>query len=791
MAAVSFFIFFQFDISFTAYIGIAVSILALFGICFRCHKSALFFFIYSSCAFVNLGVFLLSKYFDDYRICRDAQDYFFISYAVFLLLFWGISLVSILTKMNNDNNTESYFSERKYDLIRLYDFVNNFSVVGLDSFWGEGKTHLFKLLKEQHKEFFYISIYVMTVHVDTVEKYVISEINTILEQNGIISLASTKLLKFLKNDNLSGVGRLFIKNESYTKLFKDLSNDVQKLNKPILITYEDIDRIQSPDLIYKIFAISELLTSATSNIKILYQYDENILLKNLGEKKIYLEKYIPHTLSLTPINFRRCLKVLIKEGKAKNKYKGFKLDDFDFLFYEINLDYNLRNAFGVNKVFSLSVYFSIRKVQIFLDEIDELLNSGFEYQNNLRVLLTLIFIKNFNYNEFNDFSDEEPYSKTKLFIFNKAKYSIYEIIELFNKSTNKQELFDKIFKTDSKNLNHLIFLHFFCYEFKIIKTPIEQDEAYKERMIQLLNEEFDNIRIAEHNDKIDRLIRNLLYNGKSEYTNLENVVKEIEKILDKPTKEEIKTSFDEFCKSSFYEEFEKGDNSTVFRIGMSRFIPIFQGFRLYEKNEVYWIKLIDFYFEFKDTSISAEVIHVLNYCDIYKKNVFLHIIRKFNSLTIKGNLNDTICYPRFLIQYIGAFTTLGYIDTRLIDVYSFNFKNLEKNKENYKDLYFTFLDELRNLKTESPLQQIKDESDILKEFLKKNVRIILNKNFLKEYTGGVTSTSYIKDGLEDIFKELDEKHLSDNKLEKYLEEQYSNGSLSAYQVKRIYNKYKK
>lgn len=791
MSAISFFIFFQFEISFNAYIGIALSILALFGICFYCHKSALFLFIYSSCAFVNLGVFLLSKYFAGYGICLDAQDYFFIFYAFLLFLFWSISFVFFFKKRKNDNNTENYFSERKYDLIRLYDFVNNFSVVGLDSFWGEGKTHLFKLLKEQHKEFFYISIYVMTVHVDTVEKYIISEINEILEQNKIISLASSKLLKFLKNDNLLGFGSLFIKNESYTRLFSDLCNDVQKLQKPILITYEDIDRIQNPDLIYKIFAISELLVSATSNVKILYQYDENILLKNLGEKKIYLEKYIPHTLSLTPINFRRCLKVLIKEGKSKNKYKEFKLDDFDFLFSPIYLDYYLRNAFGVNQAFSLSVYFSIRKVQNFLEEIDELLNTGFEYQNNLRILLTFIFIKNFNYNEFNDFSDEDSYSKTKLFIFNKTKYSIYELIELFNKSTSKQELFDKIFKNNSKNLNHLIFLHFFGYEFKIPKTSTSQDEDYENRMVHFLNEEIENIRIAEHNDKIDRLIRNLLYNGKSEYTNLENAVKEIEKILDKPSKEERKSSFDDFCKSSFYEEFEKGDNSTVFRFGMSRFIPIFQGFRVYEKNEVYWIKLIDLYFELRDNSISAEVIHVLNYCDIYKKNVFLHIIRKFNSLTIKGNLNDTTCYPRFLKQYIGAFTTLAYIDTHLIDAYSFNLKSLEKNKEKYKNLYFSFLDELHALKDEVPLQQIKDECVLLKEFLKKNVRIILHENSLKEFTGGITSTSHIKDGLEDIFKELDKRQLSATELKQYLEEHYSNGSLSANQVKRIYNKYKK
>jgi hypothetical protein len=110
-------------------------------------------------------------------------------------------------------------------------------------------------------------------------------------------------------------------------------------------------------------------------------------------------------------------------------------------------------------------------------------------------------------------------------------YTISELMNYFSESeSDKSELFDSVFVNNSKNLNHLIYLHYFGYEFR----PVKRIESYnaEERASNLLNEEIENIRIKEHNDKIDRLIRNLLCNGKSEYTNLENAVKELEKVLD-------------------------------------------------------------------------------------------------------------------------------------------------------------------------------------------------------------------------------------------------------------------
>ncbi len=311
----------------------------------------------------------------------------------------------------------------------------------------------------------------------------------------------------------------------------------------------------------------------------------------LEEEKIYVEKYIPHTLKLTPINFRRYIKVLLKEGKSKNTYSSLKLDDFGFLTYPTSLDFHLNHYFGVDKSFSLDIHFSIRKVTLFLDEIDELLNENTEFKSNKQTLIVFLFIKHFGYSNFGDFSEDEPYSLCKLFTYKSNTYSIYEIINLLEEYTDdKNDLFDTIFANNSKNLNHLIYMYHFGYDFTSIKKV--DSENPDERKVNVLNEEIDNIKIKEHNDKIDCLIKNLLCNGKSEYTNLENAVKEMEKVLDKSTQDEKNNAFTDFCKSAFYEEFEKGDNKTVFRLGMSSFIPLSQGFSIYEKDDGYWIKLM-------------------------------------------------------------------------------------------------------------------------------------------------------------------------------------------------------
>lgn len=784
----SFVLFFSFDVAFTLYLGISFAIFLLFNVSFCVRKNIKFYISYTICAFSNLGVFLFKKFQEGYWICWDKEDFFFIIYAFLLLVIFLTVLVKKVSMKNGNTVIENYFSERKYDLERLCEYINKFPMVGLNSIWGDGKTYLYKLFKEKYdKEYYHASICVMTLTIDSIEQFIANEINYILEKNMIFSRASKKFNSLLQNDIFYGFGNLFSKNSSYTEIFRELIQDVEKLERPILITFEDIDRIQEKETIYKIFAISELLTSESKRMKILFQYDEDRLLEILEEEEKYIEKYVPYKVELTPISFARALKVLLSNGKKQNRYSNISEKDLAFLTQDVISDYHINKAFGINWSFSIHVYFSIRTITLFLDELEKLLEKNPAYSENKRIVISFLYIKHFLPDYYDEISFETRFIDSCNIEYNEKKYNIFEFMDFCADEKNNidVESLQKIFAPNSKNLNHLILLHLFEYDFGT-ERKIKENENPENRMIRLFNEDVENIRKKEHNDKIDRLIWNLLANGKSELTNLENAVLEMEKVLDKQGTER-EDAYRNFLHSSYYEDFEKADNGTVFRFGVSSFFPLFQGFRIYERKADYWIKLLDLCFEKeKFKYITPEVIHILNYCDISQRKVFLHTLKKFNSLGIKGNLNNTECYPKFIKSYFGAFGNLGYIDTRAIRLYRLDNTDI---KQNVNCLISEFTPELEDLESSVPIEEAKEEISLMIKFVAKNKELIQCKESLKEYTSKIKIETTSKDSLEDAFNELDKKQLSKTEMRKYLSENYKNEKLSAFDVKRIWEKY--
>lgn len=608
-----------------------------------------------------------------------------------------------------------------------------------------------------------------------------------MEENKILSRASNKFNSLLQNNTFHGFGNLFSKNSSYTEIFRELIQDVEKLERPVLITFEDIDRIQEKETIYKIFAISELLTSESNRIKILFQYDENRLLEILQEEKKYIEKYVPYKVELTPISFRRALKVLLSNGKKQNKYLNISKEDLDFLTQDISLNHHISKAFGINWSFSITMNFSIRTIILFLDELEKLTEKKSIYLENKRIVISFLYIKHFLPDEYNEISFETRFIDSCNFEYDEKKYNIFEFMDFCANEKNNigSEALQKTFAAKSKNLNHLLFLHLFEYDLRA-ERKIQENENVENRMIKLLNEDVESIKQKEHNDKIDRLIWNLLANGKSELTNFENTVLEMEKVLDKQGKER-EDAYRKFLHSSHYEDFEKADNGTVFRFGVSFFFSLFQGFRIYERKTDYWIKLLDFCFEKEEFKyITPEVIHILNYCDISQRKVFLHTLKKFNSLEIKGNLNNTECYLNFIKSYFGALGNLRYIDTRAIRLYRFDNANF---KQDVNCLISEFTSALEDLKSSVPIEELKEEISLLIEFMEKNNQLIQSNESLEEYTSNSRMTITSKDSLEDIFNELDEKQLSETDMMNYLSENYKNERLSAYDVDRIWKRY--
>lgn len=781
-AILSFLFFITADVGFYQYLIVAGLLIIFFFINYFIWKNKRFYLTFVFILKINLIIFLLKKYCEGYRPCFDKQDIIYICYIIVLFV---IPVITLFDRFKpRKKQYENLFTERKYDLDRLLNYIEQFNIVGIDAHWGDGKSFLFKLFQEKYKtQYYFINIGVLSVTVDTIEKFVVDEINHILEENGIYSSASSKIKDFVKQPIFHDLGTVFVSSNSYTELFDTLLNDVQRLKKQIVITFEDIDRIKSAETIYKIFALSDKL--ASDNIKILYQYDENELLKILHVKKLYLEKYIPYTIELTQIKFQRIISVLLKN----KKYENICYKDFDFITLRtIYIPWQIQKKLKINFNLELDIFgFSIRKIQIFLEEINNTLKNE-NYINYKRQVITYFFIKHFLYYLYEKLSIEDSFIDCCKFIYKKKEYTIYELFENYESGILKDNDISYIFK-NHHNRNILALICFFDYKFSW--TPKTENSQNADKIYLIQTEDISNIQEKQTNEKIDRLIWNLLCNGKSEYTDFEEAVKLMKELVLNLPIEKQEEGYSNFWNKLSNGEFDKFDNMTVFRFGVADAYPIFQAFRIYEQDAEVWKRLIDFYLTHnKIKNINSSLLQVFKYCLISNKEVYFYVLKKFNELVITGNMNDTKSYRSFFISYTEAFSNLGYINTRELNYISEDVLHKFDVEFVKKEVIQKFIQDFNELYKRIPLEQAKKEILLMIAFLEKNIKLIEAEKTLEEFKGGIKSEMSMELSTDKIIKELKEKNLTEKQLLETLKEGYEKGKYSAHEVATVWNELK-
>ena len=175
--------FFSLNIDFIPYISVCFAIFISGLILFDIKKNNRVFICFFSILLLNLGTFLVKKYLEGYRICFDVIDYIYIGYFSLLILIFIISIFALLLgKRKNQSKTENFFSEREDDCKLLLEYLRKHPIVGLQALWGDGKTFLCNYLKSKNTDFYYISISLMTLQIDTVEKILVNELNSLFKQ---------------------------------------------------------------------------------------------------------------------------------------------------------------------------------------------------------------------------------------------------------------------------------------------------------------------------------------------------------------------------------------------------------------------------------------------------------------------------------------------------------------------------------------------------------------------------------------------------------------------------------
>ncbi|MBM7558127.1 P-loop NTPase fold protein [Halanaerobacter jeridensis] len=718
----------------------------------------------------------------------EAENIFLISGSLLLSVLSIRSYLIYKFSEEDLNKNEKLFYKRQKDLKRLSSYLKMFDIIGVNAMWGAGKTFLVNKLKKRIKEDYeIIEIDILSCNFDEFQITLINEIEKVMDRNKIISMYSNKLKQLLANEGIiSKVKNLiFVNNYSFSQTIKEFQAELNKIDKKIVIIYEDIDRISDKNMIKKIFSLSEKLSN--ENIKIIYQYHEQKL-KEKGFSNAYLEKYIQFKMNLTNINFFEIVQLVFRENNFDEDV--LMIDDFEFLkdYVQKNRNNTLQRVFGINKVVHFTITnVSIRRVKNFLDELYNIIDQE-GYKDYKETVISFFFLKHFISTEYEKLNIEEGLLETFKFEVDSELYTITELIDLYNSNEFDEDSIEEIFN-DEQNARKYSILKLFNYNYQIgnqIKT-----ENNEEKRLKLIKEEgVDLLKARNSNEKKDRLIWNLLANGKSKYTDYEYVGNKFVKDVLNQSEEKQEKAYREFKDDLFHTDSIK-DNKTIFKLKVPSFIELFKSFRVANVSFDDQINLIKFYFKAKGIEvISKEVLQTINYCNLKTNKEYIYVLNRINKLDIEGNLNSEDCFAKFLKKFIGALSRRGYINT--MDYFMIN---NEKINEGYKN---KVIDELKmiikrinTLKSNTidnlEFEELKSNLNVIVEFLNKMIDLINCKDqFKEEREDGVETrmeSRYINQEEFDRLKKIKSK--DEDEFKKKLRKSYINEKITPYEIKEL------
>ena len=316
-----------------------------------------------------------------------------------ILIYIG-TLISFITalwlvshKYSEDHNPQNQpnlktrddlYAERLSAFDAISEYLENHSVIGIDSPYGNGKSTVVEALRTQKKGWEFITIGILSTTIENVEFCIIRELNRKLESYGIFSNPISKIKSFFSHDFAFCVGDLLFESLSYEAQIKDFVDDIRSLKKTIVLNFEDIDRITDKEHLNKIFSICDSLLKFESMIealpekryiKVIYQCSIDSL-KELFEEENrderYIEKYIPHFISLQELNsgfFRRVIK--------SNPEKYENISNIEFVF----LDSVYRDSYFQEGLQLSLVGHTVRGIEQILDNV----NTTFKMYENISV----------------------------------------------------------------------------------------------------------------------------------------------------------------------------------------------------------------------------------------------------------------------------------------------------------------------------------------------------------------------------------------------------------------------
>lgn len=630
------------------------------------------------------------------------------------------------------------YEERKHDLERIRQYIQEFEILGINAGWGMGKSFLMEHLKEDfllRKQFAVIQIDLLSCDLDAVELLLVEELEKVFRQESVYPEHSRQLKNLLgKNEWIGLLGELVVGNETgLSASYEGFRRELGKLDRKVLIVFEDIDRILQQDTIQKIFAISEKISC--ENLHVLFQYDNQVLAEK-GFDRDYLEKYIPYTVNLTEISYEKLVEYQWEELGMEEV--PLEREDVSGIGVFLPGQLEAGRILGIDMDFRMDFpgIVSIRKVRFFLSELKMILASSEEMsrKENVKTVMHVVMMKHFFHSYYEMLRIGESPLESLTFVLNEQEYTLSEILIKFRKPQQEspEEREQRILhfrELLERKENREVWTLLLLLDYEL------QMERVERRWEDIATEPIQNLKAKAKNEKIDRIVWNVLANGTSDLTDIENAVRKLWQEVLQKTGEAREQAWKQYLDDMFHGRLWK-DNGTVFRIGINSYLTLFQALRIAGASGKQWEAFLEFYFnqyrkETEHPAISRELVAGCNYCDLYERNVFFRVVRFVNSLAVSGNLNGTKSYQLFFKNYLGAIPMLGYCQR--MEYWMFELPGrVEQNLEMAESLMEQLKGELEKLRDKEELTYVKEDYRDLVRFVEKNQELIRCESSWKE-----------------------------------------------------------
>lgn len=735
---------------------------------------------------------------------------------IYFLFILNITFKFTSLRRENQEEKEEIYLERKDDADYIIDFIQNdknknIFTLGIDSEYGAGKTFLVEktLEKLNPNKYEIIKIRCLLLEREEVYSYIIEEIKKILARN-LIFISNLKkfhksILKMFDSKFLGGISD-FLSYNSVTDDIDNLKTIIRKLNKDIIIIFDDIDRTNDVEKIEKILSFISDFSSKNIKSIVLFSSDN---LKKLDERfdRDYLEKYIPLIREITKISFIKLLNDEIYFQKEELNKINLKEEDFQFLYIIEKLYYSVyfNNSEKEEKEFKfindLNYLLNISDVTIknkkitprliknFVEETIKLFkNKSLSKKLEKRILITYVFLKIFFYEEFY----EKLNNKTSFYDlfpieieFQDGIILNLDEIDLIKNLINKKNRILSKLRRDCVINNRVFYFYERQDDYKytldnyLAKLKYLSSGENLEEKLQKLEELFKSLKIINISEKskinifIYSLFNIYLYSYEKKAYFVTERIDKIEKAIRKFKFLGNKEQLSEYQK--FYEDFSSEIfNKKLSQIFSQKFIKSkkYKIFNEVEKETILAMRSLDIYGTKEEQKKFLELILEMNNGNIKDDYLEAFFLTDLDALQISDNIVEKILKGDYVIKEEKTIRLICKNLERILKRFSFS---EYRDSINLKDFLEHQKNSLTDYKTELYSSEILfngEVNSILEEYIKfieKIKEVLDSENLIGE--GNNINVSFKDIEPEDTEEEKEIKNLEtkEEKIKKLIE----------------------